>query len=151
MQPRGTNTVDCSVVTEKRRSSRDWRGVRDVSEAGARARLPRPSAEVAELLLAAARHVVAAHRELDKVAARGAALPALFLPEFEHHVVRVVRTGAAGVRGELAVAASLRVTGWRSASDRAGLFCGRTEERGACGDVAVDAVLDAELATFLLV
>ena len=151
MQPRGTNTVDCSVVTDKRRSSRDWRGVRDVSKAGARTRLPRPSAEVAELLLAAARHVVAAHCELDEVAARGAALPALFLPEFEHRIVRVVRTGAAGVRGELAATASLRVTGWRSASDRAGRFCGRTEERGACGDVAVDAVLDAELATLLLV
>ena len=49
----------------------------------ARARLPARRAQVAELVPAAARHVVAPDRELDEVSAARAALPALALRERE--------------------------------------------------------------------
>ena len=52
-------------------------GIRDVREPRAVALLPRRRAQVAELLLAPARHVEAPLVALDEVPARGATLPAL--------------------------------------------------------------------------
>ena len=115
----------------------------------ARARLPARRAQVAELVPAAARHVVAPVRELDEVPAAGAALPARLTSECEH--TRVVCSSAEHrerVRRRLAVPAGLRPAFGACEVPRGGRR--GADEGGAGGAVAVDPVFGAELDRLLV-
>lgn len=113
----------------------------------ARARLPLRPAQVAELVSAAARHVVAPDRELDEVSAARAALPALALREREHARILGRRTRNAGqVPRRLAARARHGSTCGARETFRVAGRC--AEECGAGWTVTVNAILGSELYCF---
>lgn len=111
------------------------------------ARLPIGGAEVAELLAAPARHVVASVRELDEVAAARAALPALLLGEVQDLAVlrRVARMR--GVVGLFALPACADVTA--RAEVRSWGARSSSQEGRAGWTMAIDTVRSAELESLL--
>lgn len=110
--------------------------------------LPWHAAQVAELLTAPARHVVApVDVALDEVLARVTPLPARRLPELEHRVVRP-SSGAAAcawVRPLLAGPARAGHAFSPGAMQDGGGLRRRTEEDGAAAVVAVHPVRSGEL------
>ena len=105
-------------------------------------RFPGRQAQIAELETAAARHVVAALRELDEVLAAGASFPSLFSREGKHSCVFPDSAVGKRVGDSLAAPARLCPAGRALEWPRKGRR-GADESR-AGRSVAVDPVLGAE-------
>jgi hypothetical protein len=115
---------------------------------GASAVLPRFSAQVAELLPAAARHVVASMCKLDELMARRAALPAFSLAHSQNLLVLLVIAREETMGSTLAPRARPR-SALRARGDRDDVG-GRTEELRASRNMAVDSTDCAELKCLLV-
>ena len=114
---------------------------------GAAARLPVGGAEVAELLAAPARHVIAAVRELDEVAAARAAFPALLRGEVQDLAVVCRVAGPKAVVGLFALPACVSETARAVVRSRGAR--GGPQECGASWTVTVDAIRCAEFESLL--
>ena len=114
---------------------------------GAPTRLPPRGAQVAELVSAPARHVVAPVRELDEVAAARAAFPALLRGEVQDLAVVCRVAGPEAVVGLFALPACASETARAVVRSRGAR--GGPQECGASWTVTVDAIRCAEFESLL--
>jgi len=135
--------ADLSVDTVRRRCEKPG-----LLPLGAVTFLPRLRADVTELLLAYAGHVVASHCELHEAMAPRAPLPALLLCKSKHCRVVCGRARITAMSSFLAMPARMREA--CPAHNTAWGVGGCSEERRASGLIAVYAVGDGEFEGFLL-